>query len=135
MIMDKLKALISEQFGVPEESLTDDTSMVDDLGADSLDFVELMMALEEEFDLEISDTEDVVLSTVLKLQPGDPAEIRAKMDGFRSENGARIIELEIDPVDVSSTQVRNGLKAHRDVSGLIPEKEYDYIIKKGLYND
>jgi len=59
MIMDKLKALISEQFGVPEESLTDDTSMVDDLGADSLDFVELMMALEEEFDLEISDTEDV----------------------------------------------------------------------------
>ena len=65
----------------------------------------------------------------------DLEQIRAKMDGFRAENGARIIELEIDPVDVSSTQVRNGLKAHRDVSGLIPEKEYDYIIKKGLYND
>ena len=65
----------------------------------------------------------------------DLEQIKAKINGFRSENGAKIIELDISPVDVSSTEVRERLKAHRDVSGLIPEKEYGYIIKKGLYND
>ena len=65
----------------------------------------------------------------------DLEQIKEKINGFRSENGAKIIELEIEPIDVSSTEVREGLRTHRDVSSLIPEKEYDYIIKKGLYND
>lgn len=59
MIFEKLCALIAEQFSVSEESLTMDTSFVDDLGADSLDVVELTMALEEEFDISEIDEETV----------------------------------------------------------------------------
>jgi len=54
-ISDKVKQIISEQLGVDENEVTPSASFVDDLGADSLDQVELVMALEEEFDLEISD--------------------------------------------------------------------------------
>jgi len=51
MIFEKLKTIIAEQFSLSEESITLDTSFVDDLGADSLDAVELTMALEEVFDI------------------------------------------------------------------------------------
>ncbi len=54
-ISEKVKQIISEQLGVDENEVTPSASFVDDLGADSLDQVELVMALEEEFDLEISD--------------------------------------------------------------------------------
>ncbi len=54
-IHEKVKQIISEQLGVDENEVTPSASFVDDLGADSLDQVELVMALEEEFDLEISD--------------------------------------------------------------------------------
>ncbi len=54
-IHEKVKQIISEQLGVDETEVTPSASFVDDLGADSLDQVELVMALEEEFDLEISD--------------------------------------------------------------------------------
>ncbi len=65
MIFDKLKEMIAEQFTVDAESITMDTSFVDDLGADSLDIVELTMALEEEFDLpEMEDEELKGLVTV-----------------------------------------------------------------------
>ena len=53
-----------EQLGVSDEEVNDDSSFVDDLGADSLDTVELVMALEEEFDLEIADEEAEQISTV-----------------------------------------------------------------------
>ncbi|NLA88064.1 MAG: acyl carrier protein [Clostridiales bacterium] len=59
MIFERLRALISEQFSVSEDSIDMDTSFTDDLGADSLDVVELTMALEEEFD--IPETEEEVL--------------------------------------------------------------------------
>ena len=52
---DKVKSIIVEQLGVDEEEVTPDASFVDDLGADSLDTVELVMAFEEEFGLEIPD--------------------------------------------------------------------------------
>ena len=52
---DKVRSIIFEQLGVDEEEVTSDASFVDDLGADSLDTVELVMALEEEFGLEIPD--------------------------------------------------------------------------------
>ena len=52
-IIDKVKSIIIEQLGVEEEDIKMEASFVDDLGADSLDIVELVMALEEEFDLEI----------------------------------------------------------------------------------
>lgn len=60
MIFEKLRALIAEQFSVSEASIDTETSFVDDLGADSLDVVELTMALEEEFD--IPDIDEEVIS-------------------------------------------------------------------------
>ncbi|GMR24613.1 MAG: acyl carrier protein [Acidobacteriota bacterium] len=54
-IPEKVKGIIVEQLGVDEDQVTDDAAFVDDLGADSLDQVELVMALEEEFGLEIPD--------------------------------------------------------------------------------
>lgn len=51
MIFEKLKALLAEQFVVEEDTITMDTSFSEDLGADSLDIVELVMAVEEEFDV------------------------------------------------------------------------------------
>ena len=54
-IFEKVKGIIVEQLGVTEASVTMEASFIDDLGADSLDIVELIMALEEEFDTEIPD--------------------------------------------------------------------------------
>jgi len=54
-ISEKVKGIIVEQLGVEEDQVTEEASFVDDLGADSLDQVELVMALEEEFGLEIPD--------------------------------------------------------------------------------
>ena len=54
-IFEKIKEIIVEQLGVAENAVTMEASFIDDLGADSLDIVELIMALEEEFDLEIPD--------------------------------------------------------------------------------
>ena len=56
-VEQKIKEIIVEQLGVEESQVTDTAKFVDDLGADSLDTVELVMALEEEFKLEIPDTE------------------------------------------------------------------------------
>ena len=61
---EKVKHIIVEQLGVDEEEVKAEASFVDDLGADSLDVVELVMALEEEFGLEISDEDAEKLSTV-----------------------------------------------------------------------
>ena len=67
MIFEKLAALLSEQFGVDVDSITMDTSF-EDLGADSLDIVEMTMAVEEEFGLEDRDEEDLSgISTVADL--------------------------------------------------------------------
>ena len=63
-IFDKVKEIIIEQLGVTESSITMEASFIDDLGADSLDIVELIMALEEEFDLEIPDSDAEKLVTV-----------------------------------------------------------------------
>ena len=52
-VFEKIKEIIVEQLGVAETSVTMEASFIDDLGADSLDIVELVMALEEEFDIEI----------------------------------------------------------------------------------
>ena len=63
-IFDKVKEIILEQLGVPESTVTTEASFIDDLGADSLDIVELIMALEEEFDLEIPDSDAEKVVTV-----------------------------------------------------------------------
>jgi acyl carrier protein len=61
---EKVKALISEQLGVDESEITPSASFADDLGADSLDQVELVMALEEQFGMEISDADTERIRTV-----------------------------------------------------------------------
>lgn len=63
-IFEKVKKIIVEQLGVAETSITMEASFIDDLGADSLDIVELIMALEEEFDIEIPDSDAEKVVTV-----------------------------------------------------------------------
>ncbi|SCL83301.1 MULTISPECIES: acyl carrier protein [Tissierellales] len=64
MVLEKLKKIISEQFDIDEENITMDSSFQDDLNADSLDLVELIMAIEDEFDLEVDDDEVDKIKTV-----------------------------------------------------------------------
>jgi acyl carrier protein len=63
-VEDKVRQIICEQLGVNEADVTPDASFIEDLGADSLDIVELVMALEEEYDMEISDEEAEKIRTV-----------------------------------------------------------------------
>jgi acyl carrier protein len=63
-VEDRVKAIVVEQLGVKEDEVTSAASFVDDLGADSLDTVELVMALEEEFETEIPDEEAEKITTV-----------------------------------------------------------------------
>ena len=63
-IDEKVKNIIVEQLGVDSESVTPEASFIDDLGADSLDIVELVMTMEEEFDLEIPDEDAEKIKTV-----------------------------------------------------------------------
>lgn len=63
-VYDKVKEVIVEQLGVADTAVSSEASFIDDLGADSLDIVELIMALEEEFDLEIPDADAEKIVTV-----------------------------------------------------------------------
>ena len=63
-VFEKVKNVIIEQLGVAENNITLEASFIDDLGADSLDIVELIMALEEEFDIEIPDSDAEKVVTV-----------------------------------------------------------------------
>ena len=65
-IEERVKKIIAEQLGVNESEVTNESSFVDDLGADSLDTVELVMALEEDFGTEIPDDEAEKVTTVQK---------------------------------------------------------------------
>lgn len=64
MIFDKIKDIISDQLGIDADEISMESSFIDDLGADSLDIVELIMALEGEFDMEIPDEEAEKIATV-----------------------------------------------------------------------
>jgi acyl carrier protein len=63
-VAERIKQIVAEQLGVEEGQVTTEASFMDDLGADSLDTVELVMALEEEFDVEISDEDAEKIQTV-----------------------------------------------------------------------
>jgi acyl carrier protein len=63
-MFEKIRKRIADQLSIDEEDIAMDSSFVDDLGADSLDIVELIMALEEEFDMEIPDEDAEKISTV-----------------------------------------------------------------------
>ncbi len=64
VVGEKVKTIISEQLGVKQEEVTPEASFIDDLGADSLDTVELVMAFEEKFDIEIPDDDAEKMRTV-----------------------------------------------------------------------
>ncbi len=63
-VAERVKKIVVEQLGVKEEDISNSSSFVDDLGADSLDTVELVMALEEEFGIEIQDEEAEKITTI-----------------------------------------------------------------------
>ena len=67
MVLEKVKAILSEQFDVEEDSVNADTNIADDLGADSLDVVDLLMSIEDEFEIEIPDEEIDNIKTVGEL--------------------------------------------------------------------
>ena len=64
VLLDDIKAVVVEQLGVNADEVKEDSKFVEDLGADSLDVVELVMALEEKFDIEIPDDEAEKIRTV-----------------------------------------------------------------------
>ena len=63
-VNERVKNIVAEQLGIGVDVVNNESSFIDDLGADSLDTVELVMALEEEFDIEISDEQAENISTV-----------------------------------------------------------------------
>ena len=67
MVLEKVKAILSSQFDVEEDTINPETNIADDLGADSLDVVDMLMSLEDEFDVEIPDEEIERIRTVGEL--------------------------------------------------------------------
>ena len=67
MVLGKVKAILSEQFDVEEDSITPDTNLSEDLEADSLDVVDLLMSIEDEFEIEVPDEEIENIKTVDQL--------------------------------------------------------------------
>lgn len=64
MTFDKVKKLLVEQLNIPAEKVLENSKIIDDLGADSLDVVEMLMTLEDEFNVTVTDEESVTLKTV-----------------------------------------------------------------------
>lgn len=64
MVLEKVKAILAEQFDVEEDKITADTDLQEDLGADSLDVVDLLMSIEDEFEVEVPDDEIENIKTV-----------------------------------------------------------------------
>ena len=67
MVLETVKAILSEQFDVEEDSITPDTNLSEDLEADSLDVVDLLMSIEDEFEIEVPDEEIENIKTVDQL--------------------------------------------------------------------
>ncbi len=67
MVLEKVKSILAEQFDVEEDTITEDTNLQDDLGADSLDVVDLLMSIEDEFEIEVPDEDVENIKTVGEL--------------------------------------------------------------------
>ncbi len=68
MVLEKIKKILSEQFDVDENDINQDTKIEDDLGADSLDVVDLLMSIEDEFEIEIPDEDIENIKTVGEIE-------------------------------------------------------------------
>ena len=79
-LLKKIKAIVADKLSISEEQVTEEASFIDDLGADSLDTVELVMALEDEFNLDIPDDEAEKLTTVGKAMDYVLARLGQKSD-------------------------------------------------------
>ncbi len=64
MVLEKVKSILADQFDVEEDTINEDTSLQDDLGADSLDVVDLLMSIEDEFEIEVPDEDVENIKTV-----------------------------------------------------------------------
>jgi len=64
MVFEKIKTIIADELGIEEDTIEVNSNLAEDLGADSLDAVELIMAIEEEFDIEIDDSSATKIKTV-----------------------------------------------------------------------
>ena len=64
MVLEKVKTILAEQFDVEEDTITEDTSLQEDLGTDSLDVVDLLMSIEDEFSIEVPDEDVENIKTV-----------------------------------------------------------------------
>lgn len=78
MVYEKIKELLLSQFGIDEDQLTPQTDIVDDLGADSLDVMEMLMALEEEYGIMIADEDVSDLRTIAEISEFIESKIEAK---------------------------------------------------------
>ena len=67
MVLEKIKKILSEQFSVDENTITENTNIAEDLGADSLDVVDILMSIEDEFEIEVPDEEIDRIRTVGEL--------------------------------------------------------------------
>jgi acyl carrier protein len=67
MVLEKVKSILADQFDVEEDTITEETSLQDDLGADSLDVVDLLMSIEDEFEIEVPDEDVENIKTVGEL--------------------------------------------------------------------
>lgn len=67
MVLEKIKKILSEQFSVDENSINESTNIAEDLGADSLDVVDILMSIEDEFEIEVPDDEIENIRTVGEL--------------------------------------------------------------------
>ena len=64
MVLEKVKSILAEQFDVEEDTISEETSLQDDLGADSLDVVDVLMSIEDEFSIEVPDEDVENIKTV-----------------------------------------------------------------------
>lgn len=76
MELDLIKKIVAQVMGIDPETITADTSFADDLGADSLDLFQIIMAIEEQFEIEINDEDAMTVTTV-----GDAADMIVKIGG------------------------------------------------------
>lgn len=64
MVLDRIKTLVEEEMNIPADTISLESKIAEDLGADSIDAIELIMGIEEEFDIEISDDEAMAIKTI-----------------------------------------------------------------------